>query len=238
MRSLSPALKPAALVLGLVLALALGLGCDEMPAPSPVAPPAPSASASAAPDVAATEAVAKAYLDAARKYSETCICTSDPFEGLIRDNCKVKGPELDAVLAARASVDARLTSPDSLDPAAGAFLREAQLHGAWLADYGAYIQSTPVKLIPETRLIRGGVYAYQRLARLWNAWHPGAPISGIAYEAYWPGGVRSQPTALWTVIANAQWYTDDPESKRPGDKVQPRYLPWIECIDGPCLIGY
>jgi hypothetical protein len=157
---------------------------------------------------------------------------------LIRDNCKVKGPELDAVIAARAAVDARLAAPGSLDPAAGTFLREAQLHGAWLAEYSAYLQSTPAKINDDSRLVRGGVFAYQRLARLWNAWHPAAPISGIAYGAYWPGGVTTSEKPLWLAVENAQWFTDDPETRRTGWKDRPRYLPWIECIDGPCLIGY
>jgi hypothetical protein len=226
------------------LASLTSVGCDEMPAPSPVAPPAPAASApsasapSSAADATDIEAVAKAYLDAAKKYSETCMCSSDPFEGLIRDNCKVKGPELDAVIAARAGVDARLASPGSLDPAAGAFLREAQLHATWLAEYSAFLQSTSPNVNAESRLIRGGVYAYQRLARLWNAWHPAAPISGIAYGAYWPGGVSSAERSLWVAVSHTEWPTDDPETMLPGGKGRPRYLPWIECIDGPCLVGY
>jgi hypothetical protein len=117
-------------------------------------------------------------------------------------------------------------------------LREAQLHSAWLADYSAYLQSTPVKYDAESRAIRGGIYAYQRLARLWNAWHKDAPISGIAYGAYWPGGVSSAERPLWVAVEGAGWYTGDPSSMRTEGKGKPRYLPWIERVDGPCLIGY
>src|SRR5687767_1018987 len=77
-------------------ALVFAIGCDEMPASPASASPAPSGSASAASaGPSDVEAVAKSYLDAARKHAETCLCYSDPFEGLIRDFCKVKVPEFD-----------------------------------------------------------------------------------------------------------------------------------------------
>lgn len=233
MRSLSRPFALAALA-----AIVLAIGCDEMPAPSPSATSAPSASASAAAGPANVEVVAKAYLDAARKHAETCLCLSDPFEGLIRDWCKIKVPEFDAVMAARAGVDAALGGEAPPDPAAGAFLREAQLHATWLSEYRAYLESTSAKIDASTRSLRGGVYAYQRLAQMWNAWHPKEPVSGIAYEAYHPGGVSSSEYPLWVAIRNEQWLAEDPESKANGGKGRPRYLPWIECIDGPCLVGY
>jgi len=222
----------------LVAWLAAATGCDRMPDP-PQAAPAPSAAAKS-PQPSGVETAAKAYLDAARKHAETCLCTSDPFEGLIRDHCKATGPEIDAVLAARAAVDALEKDLGSIDPAAGAFLREAQLHAGWLADYRATLEATTGKdkLERNPLQIRGGSFAYQRLARAWNAWHPDAPVSGIAYDEYWPGNVKEAALPLWKAIQNAQWYTDDPTTMRTDGKGEPRYLPWIDCIDGPCLIGY
>jgi hypothetical protein len=226
----------------LVALLSAAAGCDRMPDPPNGAPaPAPTASANAAaPDPSAALAAGKAYLDAARKHAETCLCDSDPFEGLIRDHCKAVGPEIDAVFAARAAVDALEKDLASFTPAAGAFLREAQLHAGWLADYRATVESTTTKddLGKRPRKIRGGSFAYQRLARAWNAWHPDAPISAIAYEAYWPGGVREASMPLWKGSANARWYTDDPATMSTDGKTEPRYLPWIDCLDGPCLVGY
>lgn len=231
MRSLSRLLVAAALV--------AAAGCDQMPDPPGGSPPSgarsTSAAASSAPaDGAAragdVEAAAKVYLEAARKYAETCHCSSDPFEGLIRDLCDVKGAAFDAVIAARAGVDAHLKAQTPLDPPLGAFLREAQLHATWLVDYRAYLESTPIKIADDSKLIRGGIYAYQRLAILWNEWRPKEPISGIAYGSYWPGGVRTSEYPLWIATSQDRWGAPSRE--------KPRYLPWIECIDGPCLVGY
>jgi len=221
--------------------LAAAAGCDKMPDPPQNAPsPAPSAAPAPGPAPSAVEAVAKAYLDAARKHAETCYCDSDPFEGLIRDRCQAVGAELDAVLAARAPVEALEKDLALIDPPAGAFLREAQLHAAWLADYRATLESTAGKdkLAKSPLQLRGGVFAYQRLARAWNDWHPDALISGIAYAEYWPGGVKEAKQPLWAPIANAAWYTTGATATRTEEKGPPRYLPWIDCLDGPCLIGY
>ena len=83
------------------------------------------------------------------------------------------------------------------------------------------------------RRLRGGVYAYQRLARLWNDAHPGAaPLSGIAYQAYWEGGVSTSTLPLWQI------WREGMRGDERLHKSEPLYLPWIEGLDGPCLEGY
>jgi len=226
-----------------VLAL---VACDEMPerAPGPV----PRASASvwtpAAPNALPA---ARAYLDAARAHAKTCVCYSDPFEGLIRDYCDGRGPELEAVKKAGVAIAALDGSGLDLEPAAAAFVHEALLHARWLGDYSEKIErwskddgkdDEPLVNPGKPRkpgTLRGGVSAFQTLARRFNEWQPNAKVSAIAYGAYRPGGVRDENFSLERAVLGF-WAVSRAEYEKKKQALE--LLPWIECFDGPCIIGY
>ena len=174
--------------------------CDEMP--ERVRGPAPRASASVSPPATASVLPAsRSYLDAARAHAKTCICFSDAFEGLIRDYCDGSGPELEAVKKAGLALAVLDGAGLDLEPAAAAFVHEAALHARWLGDYSEKTRAlverrrtraTEPYLNPgkpkKPGTLRGGVSAFQTLARRFNEWQPNAKVSAIAYGAYRPGG--------------------------------------------------
>jgi hypothetical protein len=218
-----------------------------MPKTPGVRAPRPQASAPAKPDPNAVDTAALAYVEAARAHAKTCICYSDPFEGLIRDYCDGAGPELDAVSKAGVAIAELASGNVDLTPQAAAFLREAELHARWLRDYGEKVerwakdesanQSAPVNPgkpnRPET--IRGAVPAFQTLARRYNEWHPEKKVSAIAYGAYRPGGVRQPGFSIERAVLGFYAVSRAEFERR---KRETEYLPWIECFDGPCIPGY
>jgi hypothetical protein len=176
----------------------------------------------------------------------TCICYSNPFEGLIRDYCAATGPELAAVAKAALAVNELDAVEADLEPLERAFLREAALHARWLADYadklarwskspGRAGEPGSLDVAQDSNAIRGGVPAFQTLARRYNEWQPKAKVWPIAYKEYRPGGVRSGNFTLEKAMFNA-WGISKAEFEK--KKRETEYLPWIECFDGPCLTGY
>lgn len=221
--------------------------CDEMPNRTGAARPHASASATPRPDARALDAVSLAYIDAARAHAKTCICFSDPFEGLIRDYCDGAGPELEAVKKAALVIATLDASAPDVSPAAATFLREAALHARWLADYTEKVDRwAKTESVDRDALvnpgkprrpgtIRGAVSAFQTLARRYNEWHPNAKVSAIAYGEYRPGGVRE---GEFTIERALFGYYGVSKAEFEKKKRETEYLPWIECFDGPCLIGY
>jgi hypothetical protein len=225
-----------------VLALA---ACDAMPerVPSPASGPAPRASASVLPPATASVLpAARSYLDAARAHAKTCICFSDPFEGVIRDYCNASGPELEAVKKAGVAIAAMDGAALDLDPAAAVFVHEAALHARWLADYSEKAAGwSKDKTEPEDgrrrdpEKLRGVVSAFQTLARRFNEWQPNAKVSAIAYGEYRPGGVREGNFTLERAVLR---FWEIPPAEYEKKRAALEVLPWIECFDGPCILGY
>jgi hypothetical protein len=217
-----------------------------MPERSGAVRPLASVSTRTEPDTAALERMSLAYVDAARAHAKTCVCYSNPFEGLIRDFCSGAGPELDAVKRAGAPLVAFDAEPRDLPPAAVAFLREAALHARWLTESADTAErwakadrdgSSAVASRAQQRAatIRGVVSAFQTLARRYNEWHPNAKVPAIAYGEYRPGGVKGQSFTLERAVLE-DWGLSRAEFEK--RKRELEYLPWIECFDGPCLQGY
>jgi hypothetical protein len=221
--------------------------CDEMPNRTGAARPRASASATPGADARELDAVSLAYVEAARAHAKTCICFSDPFEGLIRDYCDGAGPAVEGVKKAGVAIAALDASAPDVSPAAAAFLREAALHARWLADYSDKVgrwakidaanESSFVNPGKPERpgTIHGAVSAFQTLARRYNEWHPNAKVSAIAYGEYRPGGVRE---GAFTIERAVFGYYGVAKAEFEKKKRETEYLPWIECFDGPCLIGY
>jgi hypothetical protein len=218
-----------------VLALA---ACDAMPERAPS--PAPSASASVSPPAAASALpAARSYLDAARAHAKTCICFSDPFEGVIRDYCDASGPELEAVKKAGVAIAALDSAVLDLPPAAQVFVHEAALHARWLGDYSekaaGWSKGDAQGKNPSSEKLRGVVSAFQTLARRFNDWQPNAKVSAIAYGEYRPGGVREGNHSLERSVLGF-WGISRAEYEKKLAALE--VLPWIECFDGPCILGY
>jgi hypothetical protein len=226
-----------------VLALA---ACDEMP--NRESGPAPRASASVSPPATASVLpAARSYLDAARAHAKTCLCLSDPFEGLIRDFCAASGPELEAVKKAGVALAALDAAGLDLEPAAAAFVHEAALHARWLGDYSekaarwAKDDAANYNLWGylgkpnEPGKLRGAVSAFQTLARRFNEWQPNAKVSAIAYGVYRPGGSTAGNFSLERSVLGF-WAIPRVEYEKKLAALE--VLPWIECFDGPCIIGY
>jgi hypothetical protein len=224
----------------------LACACDEMP--EHPATTAPRASASAAPpDLRSLEVAAHVYLEAARAHAKTCVCFSDPFEGLIRDYCDGSGPELEALKKAAIPITEVETESPDLPPAATAFLREAALHARWLIAYENKVERwSKTETTPDDSqrnlskpnrpgTIRGAVSAFQTLARRYNEWHPEKKVSAIAYGSYRPGGVKNQSFTLERAIIGFFSMSKVEYEKKEREL---EYLPWIECFDGPCIQGY
>jgi hypothetical protein len=220
--------------------------CDAMP--ERVRDPAPRASVSVSPPVTASVLpAARSYVDAARAHAKTCICFSDPFEGLIRDFCDGSGPELEAVKRAGLGIASLDGAGLDLEPRAAAFVHEAALHARWLGDYSEKIERwskddgqnheplvNPGKPKKPGKL-RGGVSAFQTLARRFNEWQPNAKVSAIAYGAYRPGGSTAGNFSLERATLGF-WAISRVEYEKKLAALE--FLPWIECFDGPCMVGY
>jgi len=231
------------LVGSVVFALA---ACDEMPERAPG--PTPRASASVSPPATASVLpAARAYLEAARAHAKTCVCFSHPFEGLIRDYCDGSGPELEAVKKAGLALAALDGAGLDLEPAAAAFVHEAALHAGWLGDYSEKVERWSKDDGPEDEpftnygklnkpgTLRGGVAAFQTLALRFNEWQPNAKVSAIAYGAYKPGGSTAGNFSLERAILGF-WAMSRVEYDKKLAALE--VLPWIECFDGPCIMGY
>lgn len=222
-----------------VLALA---ACDAMPERAPSPAPRASASVSALATASVLPA-ARSYLGAARAHAKTCICFSDPFEGVIRDYCDASGPELDAVKKAGIAIAALDAATLDLPPAALVFVHEAALHARWLGDYSekaaGWSKGTAapgdVGRLNDPEKLRGVVAAFQTLARRFNDWQPNAKVSAIAYGAYRPGGVREGNHSLERSVLGF-WALSRVEYEKKLAALE--ILPWIECFDGPCIVGY
>ncbi len=219
--------------------------CDEMPEN---VRPAPRASASvASPGASSALPAARSYLDAARAHAKTCICFSDAFEAVIRDYCDGSGPELEAVKKAGSAIAALDGAGLDLEPAAAAFVHEAALHARWLGDYSEKLErwskddgrdnapfinpGSPKK----PGKLRGGVPAFQTLARRFNEWQPNAKVSAIAYGRYLPGGSTAGNFSIERAILEFETMSRAEYEKK---LAALDVLPWIECFDGPCIIGY
>jgi hypothetical protein len=209
---------------------------------------APRASASATvPDTRALDVAAQVYLETARAHAKTCVCFSDPFEGLIRDYCDGSGPELEAVKKAAIPITEIESGSPDLPPEATAFLREAALHARWLTAYETKVErwSKTDTTLDDSQFnaskpnrpgtIRGAVSAFQTLARRYNEWHPEKKVAAIAYGSYRPGGVKNPSFTLERAILG---FVDMSKAEYEKKERELAYLPWIECFDGPCIQGY